>query len=160
MKEADFRGPKNHAINHDQSIVIDNVLYISVDWMRAFRAYGADATQPTYGAGLTADPKEYIKTADAASKKCAIIYLGARALLNAKSRKVYGAGQMKKKGGRTWFSYRNDPHGKGGGWAAHTKVGFKRYEPISKTPGTVTYHNDASLVAWFYDPGVGESFAA
>jgi hypothetical protein len=160
LKDADVRGPKNQAIDHMQSVIVDGVLYMPVDWMRAFRAKGNDNVQPTYGAGLTSDPQEYIKTADTQSKKCAIIYLGARALLCAKGSKFYGAGTDVKKGGRIWFTYRNDPHGKGGGWAAHTKVGFKRYEPTSKLGGAVEYHNDASMVAWFYDPGPGTSFAA
>lgn len=160
LKDADTVGPKNRAIDRDQSVIIDKVLYIPCDWLRAFRAVGNDNVQPTYGAGLTSDPAVYIKTADATSKKCPIIYMGARALLCAKSSKVYGAGTDAKKGGRIWFTPRYGDHGKGGGWAAHTKVGFKRYEPMSKVGGTVTYHNDATLVAWFYDPGPGVSFAS
>ena len=161
MKDADVLGPKNHAIDQDQSVIVDKILYIPCDWLRAFRATGADNVQPAYGCGLTGDPQVTIKTADTDSKKCAIVYLGAKALLCARSAKVYGAGVAaeNKKGGRIWFSRRYGEH-KGGGIAAHTKVGFKRYEPKTEIGGTVDYINNQSLVAWFYDPGPGVALGA
>lgn len=156
MKDADVRGPSNHMINRDQSVIIDNILYIPCDWLRAFRATGADAVQPTYGCGLTQDPQDYIVTADTVSQKCPIIYMGAQAMLCAKSAKVYtNASNDRVKSGRIWLTERVGEHEKGGGYSAHTKLGFKRYEPSSKTGGTPTYHNDGTLVAWFYDGGPG-----
>lgn len=159
IKDADLRGPANRMIERDNPIMIDGVLYIPCDWLRAFRATGEDGAQPTYGASITSDPQTYIATADATSKKCCAIYLGAKAVLHAQTRKVYGAGSNAKKGGRFWITPRYGDHGKGGGWAGHTKFGFKRYEPEAKD-GRTAYHNDTSLVAWFYDPGPGVSFAA
>ena len=161
LKDADMRGmEKNHMIDRDQSVIIDKILYIPCDWLRAFRATGDDAEQPTYGAGLTEDPQVYIETADTSSKKCPIIYMGAKALLCAKSSKQYVIGKNRVQRGKIWITERMGAHEKGGGLSAHTKCGFKRYEPSSKTGGTVTYHNDGTLVAWFYDPGPGVSFAA
>jgi hypothetical protein len=158
MKDADVLGPKNHAIDQDQAVIIDKILYIPCDWLRAFRATGADNVQPTYGCDLTSDPMTYIKTADSSSKKCCIIYMGAKAALCARSSKVYGAGTPaeNRKGGRMWFTHRYGEH-KGGGICAHTKIGFKRYEPETKVGGTTEYLNNQSLVAWFYDPGPGVS---
>jgi len=159
LKDADVQGPKNRMIERDTAVIIDKVLYIPVDWLRAFRAFGSDGAKPTYGCALTSDPQTYITTADATSKKCAAIYLGAHAVLHAATAKYYGAGTNVKKNGRFWVTPRYAEHGKGGGWAGHTKQGFKRYEPERKD-GTTGYHNNNSLVAWFYDPGPGVSFAA
>lgn len=160
MRDADTRGPKNHAIDRDQSVVIDGVLYIPCDWMRAFRATGSDGVKPTYGAALDTDPKVAIDTADTDSKKCAVIYCGAKAFYHAFSRKVYGAGTSNKKGGKVWFTPRFGDHGKGGGWAAHTKIGFRRREMETKDDGTTAYLNNSTFMAWFYDPGPGVGFAA
>lgn len=158
MKDADIRGMDNHAINRDQSVIIDNILYIPCDWLRAFRAVGNDNVQPTYGCGLTSDPQDYITTADTASQKCPIIYMGAQAFLCGKSAKLYQSPKNELvRSGRIWLTERVGEHGKGGGFSAHTKVGFKRYEPMSQTGGTTTYHNDGTLVAWFYDAGPGSS---
>jgi hypothetical protein len=169
LRDADVRGPKNGAIDRDQAVIIDKVLYIPVDWMRAFRPYGDNAAQPTYGVGLasTYDPKDFIDTVEttssptgAAMKKCSIIYMGAGAVLHGACSKLYGAGtQAPKKNGRVWFTPRYGEHGIGGGWAAHMKIGFKRYEPKAED-GRTAYHNDSMLVAHFYDPGPGVSFAA
>jgi hypothetical protein len=156
MKDADVRGPQNHMIDRDQSVVIDKILYIPCDWLRAFRATGADNVQPTYGCGLTSDPQTYIETADTASYKCPIIYMGAQAMLCGKSAKIYtNPSGDRVKSGRIWLTERIGEHEKGGGFSAHTKVGFKRYEPMSQTGSPVTYHNDGTLVAWFYDGGPG-----
>jgi hypothetical protein len=145
MKDADIRGMQNHAIDRDQSVIVDKVLYIPCDWLRAFRAIGADNVQPTYGAGITADPQVYIDTADTASCKCAIIYMGAQALLCGRSNAIYQQDDGNRvKSGRVWLTKRDGVHGKGGGYAAHTKIGMKRYE----------------LVAWFYDKGPGTTAAA
>lgn len=160
MRDADTRGMDNHAINRDQSIIIDEILYIPVDWLRAFRAYGSDGAQPTYGAALVADPAKQIETISSTYYKCCIIYLGAGALLHAKTSKLYGAGTDVKSGGRIWFTHDFGKHGKGGGTACHTKGGFSRNEPGTKTDGTETYINNSSLVGWWYDPGPGEAFAA
>lgn len=160
MKDADVRGPKNHMIDQDQSVIIDKILYIPCDWLRAFRPYGSDAAQPTYGAGITADPQVYIATADTASLKCAALYMGAQAMLCAKSNRLYtkSSGQRIKTG-RIWVTERPGVHGKGGGLSAHTKVGFKRRLLSSKDGGSM-YLNNNFLAAFFYDPGPGESFAA
>lgn len=160
MRDADTRGPKNHAIDIDQSVIIDKILYIPCDWMRSFRATGADNVQPTYGVGITGDPKEKLETADTDSLKCAIMYVGAQAFYHAYSRRVYGAGTNQKKGGKIWFTPRFGPHGKGGGLTAHTKIGFRRRELLTKDTDTTAYLNNGSLIAWFYDPGPGVAYAA
>ena len=160
MKDADVRGFNNHAIDREQAVIVDKVLYIPCDWLRAFRAYGNDSTAPTYGAGITDDPQTYIDTADSASKKCPIIYMGAQALLCARTNTVYQKDSGERvKSGRVWLTENPGLHGKGVGYSAHTKIGLKRYEP-SAQDGTTEYHNDGTLVAWFYDPGPGVSFAA
>ena len=169
MKDADVRGPKNRAIDRDQALLIDKILYIPTDWMRAFRPYGDDNVQPTYGVGLasTYDPKDFIDIVETTSSptgasmnKCSIVYMGAGAVLHAACSKLYGAGtQAPKKNGRIWFTPRFGEHGIGGGWAAHMKIGFKRYEPMAND-GRTAYHNDSMLVAHFYDPGPGKAFAS
>lgn len=166
LKDADVRGPRNRMIDRDSSVLIDGVLYIPCDWMRCYRAYGSDGAKQTYGAGITHDPQTYIddvETTDnpsgAALHKCGIIYLGAHAALHGACSKVYGAGTNVKKNARFWITPNYGTHGKGGGWAGHMKLGFRRYEPEAKD-GTTAYSNKNSLVAWFYDPGPGESFAA
>jgi hypothetical protein len=166
LKDADVRGPKNRMIERDQAVIIDGILYIPVDWMRNFRAYGNNGVQPTYGMGLNSDPQTFIDTVEttsnpsgAALKKCGIVYLGAHAILHGACSKVYGAGtNVKKKNARFWITPNYGTHGKGGGWAGHMKIGFRRYEPEAKD-GTTAYANHNSLVAWFYDPGPGVSFA-
>jgi hypothetical protein len=85
--------------------------------------------------------------------------MGAGALLHGACRKIYGAGTDQKKGGRMWFTPRYGDHGIGGGWAAHMKIGFKRYEPAAND-GRTEYHNESMLIAWFFDPGPGNSFAS
>ncbi|HUX58624.1 MAG TPA: DUF4043 family protein [Bacteroidales bacterium] len=160
MRDADYRGAdKNHAINQDQAVEIDKILYIPCEWIKAWRA-STSGGLPVYGAGIDTDPQVAIATADTDSYLCPAIYLGAKALLHATSQKVYGAGTNSKKGGKTWFTADYGIHGKGGSWAAHMKHGFKRYEPMTKIGGTTTYLNNQSLIAWFYDPGPGVSFAA
>lgn len=160
MKDADTVGMKNHAIDRDQAVIVDKILYIPCDWLRAFRAYGNDNVAPTYGAGITADPQAYIETADATSKKCPIIYMGAQALLCARSNVLYKNNDKAiVKSGRTWLTRRDGVHGKGGGYSAHSKVGIKRYEPSAKD-GSTEYFNNGTLVGWFYDPGPGVAAAA
>jgi hypothetical protein len=160
MRDADVRGPQNHAINRDQAFILDKILYIPCDWLRAFRATGSDGAQPTYGGALVSDMPKNIATLAAASNKCAIIYLGMKALLHGRTSKLYGAGTNSKKGGRIWFDPDYGKYGKGGGLCAHTKSGFSRYEPSTKSGSTETYTNNQSLIAWFYDPGRGVAFAA
>jgi hypothetical protein len=160
MRDADVRGPQNHAINRDQAFILDKILYIPVDWVRAFRATGTDGAKPTYGGILTSDMPKNIATLAAASNKCPIVYLAVKALLHGRTSKVYGAGTNSRKGGRIWFSPDHGKYGKGGGLCAHTKTGFRRYEPSTKSGGTETYTNNQSLIAWFYDPGRGVAFAA
>lgn len=160
MRDADYRGiDKNHAINQDQAVEIDKILYIPCEWIKAWRA-STSGGLPVYGAGITTDPQVAIETADTDSYLCPVVYMGAKALLHATSNKVYGAGTNSKKGGKTWFTADYGIHGKGGSWAAHMKHGFKRYEPQTEIGGTVSYKNNQMLIAWFYDPGPGESFAA
>lgn len=160
MRDADYRGiDKNHAINQDQAVEIDKILYIPCEWIKAWRA-STSGGLPVYGAGIDTDPQTAIETADTDSYLCPVVYLGAKALLHATSNHLYGAGTNVKKGGRTWFTSDFGTHGKGGSLAAHMKQGFKRYEPMTKIGGTVSYKNNQMLVAWFYDPGPGESFAA
>lgn len=160
FRDADTRGPANRAINREAAVILDKVLYIPCDWLRAFRASGADGVKPTYGAALTSDPLATIETVSAASKKCCIIYMGMGALLRGQTVKLYGAGTNQKKGGKIWFTPDYGKYGKGGGTAAHTKGGFTRNEPATKVGGTVEYINKQTLVAWFYDPGPGKSYAA
>jgi hypothetical protein len=169
LRDADIRGPKNGAIDRDQAVIIDKVLYIPCDWMRAVRPYGADNAQPTYGCGLatTYDPKDFIDIVETTSSptgasmnKCSIIYMGAGALMHGACNKLYGAGtQAPKKNGRVWITPRYGEHGQGGGWAAHTKIGYKRYEPMAED-GRTEFHNDSMLIAHFYDPGPGVAFAS
>ena len=163
LRDADIRGPENHAINRDQACIIDNILYIPMDWMRTFRVWATnDSGYPLkYGCAINYDPKTYIDLVENASNpsvaalyNCGIIYLGAKALLHAESQMVYGAGSDSKKGGRIWFTSTNPEHSVPGSWAAHMKVGFGRYEPYA-SDGTTEYTNNNSLVAWFYDPGPG-----
>jgi len=162
LKDADVRGiEKNHAINRDQAVIVDRIMYIPVDWMRAFRVDQndlSDGTVPQYGAGLTKDPQSEI---DSANNKniCPIVYISAGALLAGRGSKFYqdSNGKSQKKG-RIWFTGDFDPHGTSGGWAAHMKLGFKRCEWFS--PDGSDYMNNKSHVAWYWDPGPGIDFSA
>ena len=160
MRDADIRGvEKNHAINRDQAVIIDKILYIPADWIRAWRAYTSGAL-PYYGAGITTDPQVKIKTANTDSKLCPIVYMGPGALLHAFSRKTYGMGTKSKKGGRIHFHSDAGKFDKGGAWCARSKFGFTRNEMETKIGGTTEYLNNKMLIAWFYDAGPGIAPAA
>lgn len=159
FKDAGKRGKDNPVINSSKAIVLDGWVYVSCEWLRAYRAYGNDGVKPTYGAGITNDPRTWIDTYGDTYKKCAMIFLGARALLNASSEKVYTEKLSQQNAGRIYFTTRKPVHTGGGGIVAHMKQGMKRYEPEAKD-GTTEYQNYSTAVIWTYDPGPGVSFAA
>ena len=143
QRAANARGDSNPAIDHLSPIVLDGVMYIPYEPLKAFRASVANAL-PVYGAGLDTDPRGYIATNTA--KICGQIWLGRGAVLRATDRMM-------------WNTVEKDRHKENYEFSMHWDDGFKRTEEFAKD-GRTEMENKHSMVAWFYDPGPEKAFSA
>jgi len=136
------RGQGNPLFNDNYAIELDDVIYFSWPNLKKYRpAYNATTVRPDFGpvtAGV--DPRGYTTT----SSYGMVLYLGAGALLEGYDTSL-------------WTTEKEYDHGKGWEVSAHIMNGFVRSEWYAKDGRTdaSACENRASLVAAFYEPGIG-----
>jgi hypothetical protein len=144
MQHAYARGKDNPALYNMNAFVLDDILYLPCKQMEYFRPTpNAGTSDVTYGCGTTSDPRS--SSFSNTSNICAIAYMGQGALLRGKKSEV-------------WWTEETGRHGVGAEYAVHYWDGWLRHEWFSKDDRT-QMKNDRSLMAFYYDPGVGSSFA-
>ncbi len=139
QKEANARGDKNPALYHLNPIVLDGILYIPYERLKAFRPSTSNSV-PVYGPGLTEDPRTYTNS----QKLCLSIVLGAGALIRGVDQAVD-------------IKTNTAAFQKGTAIMAAYDDGWVRREEGSED-GTTALTNDGSIVMCHYDPGVEVSF--
>jgi hypothetical protein len=144
MREAHARGAKNPAIDHMAPIVLDEVLYIPYQPLKAFRA-SVSAGAPVYGPGISTDPRPQI--AANTQKICLGICMGPGAMLRATDRMMWSTAALV------------DPHKQNYNYALHWDDGFVRNE-YGAEDGRTELENKKMIVGAWYDPGPEVPFAA
>jgi hypothetical protein len=143
-KDATPRSDDNKVLNHMDPILLDGVLYVPYDFLKAFRASVVDGL-PVYGAGMSIDPRPYV--ALNSSKICLQLWLGAGSVVRATDRKI-------------WITADNsDKHKENWQYGIHWDDGFIRRE-YGAQDGRTEMDADGCMVAAFYDPGVEVAFDA
>jgi hypothetical protein len=136
------RGKDNPLFNNNYQIEMDDIIYFSWPNLKKYRpAYNATTLRPDFGpvtAGV--DPRGY----STSSSYGLVIYLGGNALLEGFNDEL-------------WTTTKTYDHGKGWEVSAHMMEGFVRSEWYAKDGRTDTTacENRSSLIAAFYEPGIG-----
>lgn len=149
MMMAAQRGMNNPAIDHMDPIVLDQILYVPVEQLRAYRMT-VSGGYPVYGPSTTnnsmlTDPRDLFTTNT--NKICLQIWCGAGAMLRATDKKMWSTARCL------------DTHKGNYDYALHWDDGFVRREYETKD-GRTEMSNDSTMVAAFYDGGVEDAFAA
>lgn len=144
MRDAAARGMSNPAIDHLAPIVLDGVLYIPYEPLKAFRP-SVSGGLPVWGAGMTYDPRTYITSNT--SMLCIGMFMGPGAILRATDKSMwYTAEKMAK-------------HKDNYEYGLHWDDGFVRNE-YSAYDGRTAMENKKMIVGVWYDPGVEVPFGS
>lgn len=149
MKYTIPRAEDNILLNGMETIILDDILYISNRYMKYFRPTQTASTSVSYGFAFGADP--FASTFTNSSNICLNIYCGAGALLRGTRKKMWwttsGEGQS------------DAGHKKGTTVAVHYYDAWKRKEWTTKD-GTSAILNNSTVVWAGYDKGVGTAYSA
>jgi hypothetical protein len=130
------RGKENPSLNHMNPVIIDEIMYLSAEWLKAFRPTVTGGV-PVYNKNLNTDPRDDTT----ASKLCLAVVMGAGAVVRGTDMSIDVTVEEAK-------------HKKGMEYAAHWDDGFVRREEFTKDSRT-ELENSSSIVCAYYDPGVG-----